>query len=265
MIRELERYVALTIYANTSIRGRSSGFDLDRLVADRLYSIEFLDSLPEGVVGAPRVIATSAEAWVKGLAEDRAESVVLHRRPANNLGLAEHIRVAFRGGGKAWLLEVVMGDSSDVYSDEPDLEGTGYPSAKTRFTRLQKQVTPLTGTYPNVSAARETLDLTLRDLSSFASCHEHAIHWVDNFNSARAILYNDVSQTSDLFLPPGIVANDARQLIEAALGSWVFGGMGSWNDMAFQGDAQEEYDELTRALHEAICHALAAGANSSAL
>ena len=56
---------------------------------------------------------------------------------------------------------------------------------------------------------------------------------------------------------------DARQILGAAQAAWVFGGMGSWNDLGFEGHAQDEYtalsDELFSLLNQAICEAANSG------
>jgi hypothetical protein len=53
---------------------------------------------------------------------------------------------------------------------------------------------------------------------------------------------------------------EAKQLLGAVQAAWVFGGMGSWNDLGFDGDDQQEYDklsiELFLLLNQAICSAI---------
>jgi hypothetical protein len=43
----------------------------------------------------------------------------------------------------------------------------------------------------------------------------------------------------------------------------VFGGMGSWNDMAFAGEAQVEYDRTSQQLFLTLNEAIQAAANAS--
>jgi hypothetical protein len=49
---------------------------------------------------------------------------------------------------------------------------------------------------------------------------------------------------------------EAKQLLASAQAAWVFGGMGSWNDLGFDGNDQQEYtalsDELFLLLNQAI-------------
>ena len=57
-------------------------------------------------------------------------------------------------------------------------------------------------------------------------------------------------------------AGRAQQLAAMAARAWVFGGMGSWNDLGFELRAVEaEYDEVSRNLYAAVLLALLASAN----
>jgi hypothetical protein len=54
---------------------------------------------------------------------------------------------------------------------------------------------------------------------------------------------------------------DHARVAAAAFKSFVFGGMGSWNDLSFQGDAARNYEQLTKDLYAAVMFALDATAN----
>ncbi|MBW3624663.1 MAG: hypothetical protein KY468_14755 [Armatimonadetes bacterium] len=44
----------------------------------------------------------------------------------------------------------------------------------------------------------------------------------------------------------------ARQLLATATQAYVFGGMGSWNDIGFEGSLQREYEKVSADLYEVI-------------
>ena len=54
------------------------------------------------------------------------------------------------------------------------------------------------------------------------------------------------------------------QLFCCAAKAWVFGGMGSWNDVWFGGSDQEDYRELSDRLFSAIVDGLLFATNASA-
>jgi hypothetical protein len=102
----------------------------------------------------------------------------------------------------------------------------------------------------------------LKQISDFASKFDYTKHWSDNFEVARKILFDFEPVESDEFIPYGLYENESRQLIEAAFNSWVFGGMGSWDDLAFSGDDQDEYQFLSQDLYDAICTSFVSAVNS---
>ncbi|HEV2357716.1 MAG TPA: hypothetical protein VGZ23_08930 [bacterium] len=63
--------------------------------------------------------------------------------------------------------------------------------------------------------------------------------------------------------PDGCLPALATCLLDASQSAWVFGGMGSWNDMAFDGGAQIECDRVSEQLFPAVCDAIEAAANDS--
>jgi len=73
-----------------------------------------------------------------------------------------------------------------------------------------------------------------------------------------------VSQIDEKDWLPGIGHSlAARQIYAAACQSWVFGGMGSWNDLVFQDPIENsEYEDLSRQLYEAINSGIELSVNS---
>jgi hypothetical protein len=52
-------------------------------------------------------------------------------------------------------------------------------------------------------------------------------------------------------------------MLDAAQSAWVFGGMGSWNDMSFDGEEQREYEEVSEQLFTAVNNAICVATNES--
>jgi hypothetical protein len=55
----------------------------------------------------------------------------------------------------------------------------------------------------------------------------------------------------------------ATQLLGAAQAAWIFGAMGSWNDLGFEGDDQVLYERLSEDLYQLLNAAIVAAANAS--
>ena len=113
-----------------------------------------------------------------------------------------------------------------------------------------------------MSDARERLNEVLENLIAFTSRFEYTQHWAENFKQSKQTLTEFEPVDSDDFIPFRIYSLVARRLLETSFRSWVFGGMGSWNDLAFSGEGQAEYTSLTRELYEAICNSIVSAVNS---
>jgi hypothetical protein len=52
-------------------------------------------------------------------------------------------------------------------------------------------------------------------------------------------------------------------MLDAAQSAWVFGGMGSWNDLGFAGAEQKEYERVSKHLYAALTDAICAWSRGS--
>lgn len=89
--------------------------------------------------------------------------------------------------------------------------------------------------------------------------------WADRFKAALELLRSStpVVQSFPDLLPPAGFSLEARQVLAASAQAYVFGGMGSWNDLGFeQPDLQKEYSEITGELYTAIKFGIVQASNS---
>lgn len=89
--------------------------------------------------------------------------------------------------------------------------------------------------------------------------------FINNFANAISAIENpsaDIGYHKDLTLP-GQLCDDAQAVLKASMSAWVFGGMGSWNDMRFDGVAQQEYESLSEILFNLLNEAIEVIAKST--
>jgi hypothetical protein len=261
--RKLTQVVALVTYGNLHLQNRSDEFNLDRMIADNCYRIDFIDRPTDEIAGSAKVIAQDVERWFKYLKKNDAVKLRLHYHTASISDMPDHISTAFVGGGSHWLIEVQFENHSDLYlsewipSDDWQLD-----TRKTHYVRFETSIPHLEEILTPVDQARKELGDLLRDLSEFAAKFEHSASWADYFDNSRKTLNDFEHQSSDDFLPAGIYSKEAHHLIQAGFGSWCFGGMGSWNDLSFSGEDQKRYHQLSEKLYTTLCGSLVAGVNS---
>jgi len=259
---QLQEYVALVTYANMYLQSVNLDVDIDRLASHNCPRLEFLQSSSKDMAGTSSVIASDATKWFAYLKKQNAKRVKLHYQPSSHPDLPDHIGAAFVGGGSRWFLEVQNEENCDLYSIGGDDKVTPSRPGKKPYVLLEKDLDFLQDSSLTVSKSRQRLNRVLKGLISFAKRFEHTQHWAGNFSNSRATLTEFEPSEADDLIPYGVYPKETRQLIETAFRSWVFGGMGSWNDLAFGGDDQSEYHLLSEELYEALCTAVVSGVNS---
>ena len=254
--------MALVTYGNLYLENRGEEFNLGKLVTDNCYRLDFVDSPIEGIVGSSKVLAPDASQWFEYLKSHGAKKLKLHYATSPRTDIPDHITSAFVGGGSEWFAEVQFENTSDLYLSEwcPS-EDYGLDRRRNHYLRFEKDVDHLDTLSSSISKSREKLTAVLQELIEFTSRFDYTQHWSENFKNCLVILQEYEPIDYDELLPAGIYQKESRQLIEAAYASWVFGGMGSFNDLSFNGSDQELYMSLSDRLYKSVCGALVSSIN----
>ena len=263
MSQLLAELVSLVTYGNMFLTNEASGFDVGFFLTRNCPSVDFIEGHIDGVAGSARTLAPDALEWFSHLKNRGVKRIKLHWKRSQLTELPDHISAAFVGGGSNWFVEVQSDDRSDLYLGEW-IPPVGVVSApwKTHFLLVEEDIGYLEEVAFTVSEGRERVDGVLEKLIEFAGKFENTKHWAKNFENARRTLTQYEPKVADEFLPAGIYLKETRQLIETVFRSWVFGGMGSWNDLAFSGDDQETYSSLSSELYSSLCQAIISAVNS---
>jgi hypothetical protein len=111
---------------------------------------------------------------------------------------------------------------------------------------------------PDLQAAATQLSWAVVEARDFAARHELA-RWADLFEQ---ILSADGDAPDRAHLLPPRYSGAAHRLLAEADQAWVFGGMGSWNDLGFTDPAiEQEYQQISRDLYVAVLTAVLASTN----
>lgn len=178
--------------------------------------------------------------------------------------LAEHIAVAFSGGVPI-----------AIQVDFPDGFELWYPLWKTAGQSQKPWFVEYRGLTFDYSHAAEQMDLadvksklqlSLSLAEQFARRSEVDLKgWADTFAKANYLLDSEsaIAPYHPDMLPVDGFSREARQILAAAAQAYVFGGMGSWNDLGFdKPEIQKEYQEVTKILYLAVKMSILMASNS---
>lgn len=201
--------------------------------------------------------------WLRQLRDHgvgRLWLVIPEAKPVTGLGqpVGEHMLVGFVNAGR-WGLAATGGRQPEMWRASWGVGDRSAPEHRIWSVDYQgaylDQVVPQR---PDLCTAREQLAKALEAAHEFAA-RQNLDTWPGWFERALASS-RDIPYHPDM-LPP-VYSSEARHLAAMAAQAWVFGGMGSWNDLGFEDRAVEaEYEEVSRNLYAAVLLALLASVN----
>jgi hypothetical protein len=97
---------------------------------------------------------------------------------------------------------------------------------------------------------------TDRDLEHFAAVFADALAILESEGKSFPVYHEDLA-------PEGFLSREAEIILHACQKAWVFGGMGSWNDVWSEGEARDFYEAVSEDLYQNLCAAICVAANSS--
>ena len=268
----LLQLISLTAYGNDYLTNLefSSPFNQANTAFQFCATVDFrvFEKKPFSSKQREVVIANDTISWFKQLKENRCQRLRLYleyTKPEHFL--KDHKLASLVDGGKSWLIEAVYDDYSDYWSSQWNITKKGATDkniwAVSYFkTSSSHQISNLQIDNDKV---KKELEQTLIEITEFSLANKME-NWANIFTKAKLTLNSPTPESSyhskDL-IPLENYALIAKQLIFSANAAWVFGGMGSWNDLGFDSSQKNQtYDRLTKELHENISTAIIAGINS---
>lgn len=266
----IAQVIALTVYGSAFLNATSElsqGFYPANSTFGFCEYVRFVDLQRNGDKWEEIPYAPDPVAWFERLRHDGAVTLRIISGPSGKNRFADRMLVGFVGGGGRWLIEATGSVSSDYW------EGRWQVGEKGRTDRKIWRVTYGRIARDQPSSEKKTEDLeylkqklaqNLSRIAEFARA-KHLDSFAKAFESGISRLMSQ-SPYSDLhhadIAPMHVLPLSAHQLLGAAQNAWVFGGMGSWNDLGFAGEDQARYEELSEQLYQHLNKSIVAAANS---
>lgn len=217
-----------------------------------------------------REIAPDPLAWFETLRG--ASGLRLHNAPrplevGQSFPVTEHQLVGFVGGGPAWLIEEVREGASVLWQGFDRLGDRNDPDRKIWLNTYLRvgETTPQDLSAQPLEEVSADLDAVLSEIEDLARRMQFT-PFDEVFAGARASLHDPAPQVGGFLEDFARHANATemqQRVLVAVSSAWVFGGMGSWNDIAPSDEFGADYDRLSARLFETLKAGVCAVANAS--
>jgi hypothetical protein len=260
--------VALTIAGNRFLCGDdAAAFWPDTSVFRYCRRVHFVTLSGPDEAPIADAYAEDPLAWMKKIQGDGRTGLRLLYVPSQGTQRDREL-VGFAGGGGRRLIAAIKGDTADLWEARWAVGDQKDPAKKIWIVTYGRVATGFDiADEPERSVAdiRADLDVALADITRFAEAQQLE-NFAASFRLATECLTGAEPLTKGWF--DKLDAKDgldlaARQLLGAAEAAWVFGAMGSWNDLVFKGETGETYNELSNRLFALVNEATAAATNAS--
>ena len=265
----IAQIVALTCFGNSFLGGHGMPkFFPANSTCQFCDSVKFVE-IKKPFLGKEKevLLADTPDEWIGVLKKRGAIGIRLGRTPQNDARISDRMSSAFVGGGGTWLMEVLRSDGkSEFWAARWEVWNQKAPERRiwrvTYGLVRQDQTKPYRGR--DLATVKNELRAILESIHSF-SARQDCEGFTKCFAEAIRALSDpsaDIGYHKDLAVS-GQLSPEAESVLKASMSAWVFGGMGSWNDIGFDGTAQQEYERVSEALFNILNDAIEVAATSS--
>jgi hypothetical protein len=265
---EIAQIIALTCHGNATLRGmKIPEFFPSNSTCQFCDKVTFVEIAKRFIGGQrKRPVADSPDQWFRYLVETGATGVRLSQSPQSEDSMPDRVLAGFAGGGGVWTMDALYPSGKAVLWianwDVWNQNASNNKIWRVTYRRVaEKEISSFSE--PDLSKVSERLLAALTKIRAFSDDH-HCGGFTQCFDegieslttSKRSGYHKDLAP--DNSIPPIAVA-----ILDACQSAWVFGGMGSWNDMGFDGDDELEYERVSEQLFDAIADSISTAATSS--
>jgi len=268
----LAQVIALTTYGNDYlINGKiPAKFDFENTTFQFCNKVDFRE-FKKPIFSSElkeKVVAQNPTEWFKYLKDDGCKHLRLYFESSKDQSLAkDHKLAGMVGGGGVWLIETIYDNYSNYWRNRWEVTDKNAIDRKiwsVSYGMIAKKQYTSNLQIDNQSV-REKLKQTLTEIADFAF-KQNLQNWGELFEEAKATL-DSASPEKNYYhkdlIPLENYSLTAKQILFSAGSAWVFGGMGSWNDLGFEKkEDNDTYDRLSEQLYSKINEAIIAGTNT---
>lgn len=271
----VSQIIALITYGNNFLHNGIIPGDFDHSNSTFKFcnKIEFTETVKKKkTFSSPKskeyYVANFPTMWFKYLKATGCNKLRLHYESSANFSMTNDYKLAgMVGGGGTWLIETIYDNYSGYWVSQWEVTNQNAADKKiwaVKYNGFSEQLHPSLREDIDIDITKNQLESTLVEISDFAR-KQDLISWSEWFDKAKVVLHNDTPEESyyhEDLVPIDSFSQCAKQLLFAAGAAWVFGGMGSWNDLWFEKkEDNDTYERLSAQLYSSINNAVIASVN----
>jgi hypothetical protein len=259
--------LALVTHGNAALSGRPvAGFYPSHAAFAFTEHVRFAGLEPPREAWKTTPFAADPGLWLAKLRDGGCRGLRAWRSAsADEDTVSDRFSIAFVGGGGRWLIESVGPAGSDFWMASWKLGNRDHPDRKiwqVTYGRVEQDRPTAAPEPASLDRLSRDLQETLRDAIALSRRNELE-EFTPSFEAALDALAAEREPDLHGLAPPGQLPLPASRLAAASLHAWVFGGMGSWNDIVLRGSDDEEYHRISENLYRLINAAAVEAVNCS--
>jgi hypothetical protein len=260
--------VALTIAGNRFLRGDAPiDFWPDASVFRYCKRVHFVTLSGPDKAPVADAYAEDPLAWMKKIQGEGRTGLRLLYVPSQGAQRDREL-VGFAGGGGRRLIAAIKGDEADLWEARWAVGDQKDPAKKiwtVTYGRVATGFDVAGEPQRSLAEIRAELAASLTDITKFAEAQQ-----LENFATSFRLATDRLASVTPLTGGWFATLDEkdgldlaARQLLGAAEAAWVFGAMGSWNDLVFKDETGDTYNDLSNRLFALVNETTVAATNAS--
>ena len=269
MVGPVAQLISLISYGNEFINKHylPPNYFPDNSVFKFDKEVRFLTSKEKFFGGKKEIQFANPAEWFSWLKEDGCLELKAIFQYSKQEQFKDYKLAGMVGGGGTWFIQSIYKHHCDLWYAHWEVGDQNDPDNKIWQVRyesvLKKQETKVQQFLLN--PLKEELEKILTQIGAFAKTNGQEM-WFTWFEKALISL-NSEKPYENFYHQDIIVLKNysllAQQVFFASANSWVFGGMGSWNDLGFSDkEMNDNYERLSENLYDVMIRGLVGAINS---
>lgn len=260
----LAQIIAITSFGNEYLKnGKLTDFYPQNSTFQHCDFVDFREMKKKNIFSSKKeiIVSKNPTKWFEYLKSKNCKKLRLFYQTVKE---DDYKMAGFVGGGGNWFIETIYSNHSDFWISRwnHDKNLTEKPWQVTYGKAIEKR--PIINQQFDIIQTRENLKSSLEKIIDFAY-KETTENWGEIFEKAKETLESK-NPKSEFYHNDLISWNNYdlqnRQLLMSASKAFVFGGMGSWNDMGFENkEIDEKYNRLSTELYKSMMESITCAIN----